>query len=846
MKYGLIFCILGYATGAWAQNFKVGITVVEDSSSAVADAYVYFDPTAPGQKSRRIRTGPGGKAEVEIAAGTYKVRVRHIGYRAWDSTLVVSRNLTLVARLRSLDLVTDTVSISGQRERTDLQHKPFEEVLPIDLEEAYKSPTPKLDVESLIQRMPGVAGSSEFSSQYRVRGGNYDENLIYINDVEIYRPQLVRTGQQEGLGVTNAALTQDVTFSTGGFGAHYGDKLSSVLNLNYKTPKRFRASAEVGLLTLNAHVEGSAKNKSDSLQSGRLTYLVGVRRFSAAYLLRSLDVAGDYRPQFWDGQMQLTFSPKLKNPETVVYKTRKNGGVDTVYRAADRLTFSLLSIVQYNQFYFEPSGRETTFGGFSNAFKLSVAFIGAEQSNYLTGQGALTIQYRPNLRLTLKNIVSMFKSEESELVDVEGGYRLADVSTNPDNAGEELFVRGIGTELRRARNYLDVTSLSLEHRGECALDRDFYSRLNRGESRVRHTLRWGARFQSEFIDDWLKEWTATDSAEYVRYNEYVSAKNKLESSRISAYLSETWRVSEGITLVGGIRANYWTLNGEALVSPRVQFVFHPHVKTPDGLIVAWPAQFRFAVGLYGQPPFYRELRDFDGVVFRDVKSQRSMHVILGADYRFEIRRRPFKLFAEVFYKPYFHLIPFEFENVRIRYYPDRTAIGYAYGMDAKINGQFIPGIDSWFSLSLLRTMEDADGDGRGFVRRPTDNNVIISFFFQDEVPRLPSLKAHINLTYNSGLPFGPPRVYANRTPFQTPSYFRVDLGLSYMVFFKSRYDRKKRYGVESVWIGLDVFNLLGRQNVVSYQWIEDLFRIRWAVPNYLSQRLVNGRVVVKF
>jgi hypothetical protein len=420
------------------------------------------------------------------------------------------------------------------------------------------------------------------------------------------------------------------------------------------------------------------------------------------------------------------------------------------------------------------------------------------------------------------------------------------VSSNPDNAGEELFVRGIGTELRRARNYLDVTSFSLEHRGESALDKDFYRRLNRGESRVRHTLRWGARFQAEYIDDRLKEWSAVDSAEYLRYDEYVSALNRLESARISGYVSETWRITEGITLVGGVRGNYWTLNGDMLISPRLQFVFWPHGRDPLGGVRSWPAQFRFAVGLYGQPPFYRELRDFDGRVYTEVRSQRSMHVIVGADYRFEIRRRPFKLFGELFYKPYFRLVPFEFENVRIRYYPDRNAVGYAYGMDAKINGEFIPGIDSWFSLSLLRTMEDAENDEKGYVPRPTDNNVIISFFFQDEVPRLPTLKAHINLTYNSGLPFGPPRVYENRTPFRMPSYFRVDLGLSYMVYFKSRFDRKKRYGVESVWVGLDVFNLLGRQNVVSYQWIEDLFTTRWAVPNYLSQRLINGRVVVKF
>ncbi|MDW8334198.1 MAG: TonB-dependent receptor plug domain-containing protein, partial [Bacteroidia bacterium] len=832
----VVLGVLGCAPCARSQNLTVSLTATDDSSRVVQDAYVYFDPQTPGQKSRRTRTGANGKATIEVESATYKIRVRHIAYRGWDTTLTISQNTTLTARLRSLDVVTAPVQISDERRRTDLQQKPFEEVLPIDLEEAYKSPTPKLDVESLIQRMPGVASSSEFSSQYRVRGGNYDENLIYINDVEIYRPQLVRAGQQEGLGVTNPSLTDEVTFSTGGFGAHYGDKLSSVLNLTYKTPKRFRASAEAGLLTLNAHVEGSTKNKTDSLQSGRFTYLVGVRRFSAAYLLRSLDVGGDYRPQFWDGQTLLTFSPKLNNTQTVVYKTRKNGRQDTIYRAADRLTFSLLSIVQYNRFYFEPSGRQTTFGGFNNAFRLSVAFVGAEQSNYLTGQGAFVVHFRPNLRLSLKNIVSMFTSEESELVDVEGGYRLADVSSNPDNAGEELFVRGIGTELRRARNYLEATSLSVEHRGECILDRDFYLGLRNGQNLVRHTLRWGLRYQAEWIDDWLKEWDAVDSAEYIRYGEYVSAKNRLQSSRVSGYVSETWRISQNVTAAVGLRANYWTLNRETLISPRLQFVFQPQTAV----------QIRAAVGVYGQPPFYRELRDFDGKIFRDVKAQRSMHVIVGADYAFEIRRRPFKLFAEAFYKPYFRLVPFEFENVRIRYYPDKTAVGYAYGMDAKINGQFIPGIDSWFSLSLLRTMENAQDDDKGFIRRPTDNNVIISFFFQDEVPRLPTLKANINLTYNSGLPFGPPRVYVNRTPFQAPSYLRVDFGLSYMVYFKSRYERRKRYGVESVWVGLDVFNLFGRQNVVSYQWIEDLFQIKWAVPNYLSQRLVNARAVVKF
>lgn len=722
-------------------------------------------------------------------------------------------------------------------------NRPTDQIIPLKTKDIVYMPNSS--IERLLTLLGGVGTTSEFSTQYRVRGGNFDENLTYINQVEIYRPMIVRSGQQEGLPITNSNLAKNVSFNSGGFPAIYGDKLSSVLNIDYQTPNKFQATAELGLLNQNIHLEGSSKNKTDSTLPGRTTYLMGARRFSPTYLLNSLNTQGDYQPNFWDIQSVFTYTPKLKR---LHYKTitDENGKTDTIIRPKDPFKISLMGIFTRSEYVFYPKSRETTFGTVTQAFRLFVAFIGEEQTNYSTGQGAITLDYRPSFRFNLKTIFSAVRSVESELTGVEGGYRLGDVNTNLGNEkfNEVVAIRGVGTEIRNARNWLEVSIYSLEQRGEYKLDKNFDKKLLNRNSFVRHTLNFGWKVQVEHIQDFLREWTATDSADYVKMGELINAKNQQNSMRAIGFVQHTFRTSRTTNLIYGVRANYWTLNKELLVSPRVQFVYDPTLKSnrPDTLKTR--IQFRVAIGVYSQPPFYRELRNFAGVVDATVRAQRSIHYILGFDYVFKAWKRDFKLFVEGYYKDLLNLIPYEIDNVRLRYYPQETGVGYAYGVDFRINGQFIQGVESWFSFSYLSTKEDVTNDNRGYVRRPSDQRIIMSFYFQDHLPKFKSIKAHVNFVYNSGIPFGPPQTYNNRTAFfQIPAYHRVDLGISKIFIFDK--PNKRKWMPESVWIGFEVFNLLARENTISYNWITDVVGQRFAIPNYLSQRILSLRIVAK-
>jgi hypothetical protein len=736
------------------------------------------------------------------------------------------------------------VNIRADRDPTRTQQSAFDEVLPISTRKMGEMTRVKPDIESILSLLPGVGVSSEFSSQYRVRGGNYDENLIYIDDVEIYRPQLTRAGQQEGLGFTNANLADAVTFSSGGFQAKYGDKLSSVLNITYKTPSRFRATAEVGVLTLNFHIEGSVRSKKDTLAPPRFTYLFGFRRFSTATLLNTQDTQGEYRPNFLDLQAVLRWTPKVKNHPLYHYRERKNGTVDTLLLPSDPIRVSLLLIGANNDYLFRPKSRETTIGTLQQAFRLYVAFDGEEHTSYLTGQTALTIEHRPRYNLTLKYIASVFHSSETEVFSTEGGYRLADVNTNFGSSefNEVTFVRGIGSELRNARNYLDISVWNVNMKGEWTMDKDFYKKLNARS--FKHKLLWGASYQQEIIQDKLKEWTAIDSSGYVNITELIQSKNNIVSHRVSGYVQYNWNFHPMFRLSVGTRLTWWSRNNEVVASPRLQLVFDPSNVDSNKTY-----QLRLAVGMYNQPPLYRELRDFDGKIINNVKAQQSIHFILGADYSFKIRGRPFKIYGEVFYKLLNNLIPYEIENVRIRYYPQYTATGYAYGVDLKINGQFIRDVDSWISLSILKTGETINSSGRGEVRRPADNRVQLGIYFQDEIPRLPAFKMNLNLVFNSGIPFGPPQSLKssgdNRTKLQMPPYLRIDLGLSRLLTFKP-YTKKGYNPVESAWISLELLNFISRQNTVSYLWVNDAYGSTFAIPNYLSSIMVNARVIVRF
>jgi len=811
--------------------------VKDKANKPIPDANV----TAIQQGSNQVfgaKTDSAGAFSIAVPQGKYSVQAQHVSYGADPIPTEIGPGsvVPLIFVMSDKIMELDPTLIHGAGGKTQVQISAFDEIAPIDPSDMYTRPTPKNDIESLIMTMPGVSGLSEFSSQYRVRGGNYDENLVYIDDVEIYRPQLIRQGQQEGLGFTNPNLADNVTFSTGGFQAKYGDKLSSVLNIQYKDPIEFKGSVELGILTQNIHLEGMFKKKDAPYNAGRFSYAVGFRHFSTAYLLNTLDTQGEYRPDFLDLQAIFRYKPKTK-ARTMLERPRTDGTVDTIYLPSEPLKLSLLVITTRNDYVFTPASRETTFGNIARAFRLFVAFEGQEVTRYLTGQAAFTVDHAPRLNLRFKYILSAFQSNEDEIFTVEGGYRLADISTDfgNDNFNEIIAIRGVGTELRYARNYLDVNVLNFTMRGE------WYPRkAAQAKSYIPHKLRWGLSAQQDIIVDKLYEWNAIDSAQYLRMGEFIQANNTLTSNRFWAFGQYEVQFGPSFKAILGARLNYWTLNKELLFSPRLQLVYSPQPKGDSSNAF----QLRFAAGAYQQPPFYRELRDFNGQLNRNLPAQKSYHFVLGGDYTFKLWRRNFKIFAEVYYKYLYDVVPYEFENVRIRYYPNNVATGALYGFDFKINGQFLREIDSWLSFSVLKAEEKILGINTDYVPRPSDQRFQLSFYFQDELPLNPTFKMHLNLVYSGGLPFGPPQVIQNRTALRAPAYMRVDLGVSKMILLNKRSDNK--FGLESLWISAEVFNLFARENTVSYTWIQDVFNTQFPVPNYLSQRLFNVRLLARF
>lgn len=773
-----------------------------------------------------------GKYELRLPKGKHRILFTHVGFDSAVVELEALEYKTFERNIKLVEFSTETVVISNQKKITDFNNIAQMERMDAKQLMAMANAT---SVEKAIGLMTG-GNSNEFSSQYRVRGGNFDENLVYVNGIEVYRPFLVRSGQQEGLGFTNPALVQDIQFSTGGFAANYGDKLSSVLDITYRDPQGFRGTAEVGILTTNVHLEGRSRNRRDSTLPGRVTFLMGARRFQASYFLKGLDTDGDYQPSFYDIQSMLTYTPRMKERGRYKIRSRANGGQDTIERNINPLKITVFATTSRNRYYFEPKGREATFGMLQAAFRLRVAFEGREYTSYTTGLAAVKFDYAPTNRFTNSFIITAFRTQEAEVFDVEGGYMLGEVNTNigNDNFNQADFDLGIGSEFRHARNYLTANVLSAQYLG-------FWNTNNQ-------RLRWGASFQQQFISDEIKEYRLIDSAGYVvnRFaifgtEEYIKGSATLNGIQPKAFIQHEWRIGKAAQLTSGCRAAYFDLIGRTMISPRAQFQYD-FTETASAL----PLRLRAAAGVYQQPPFYREFRRLDGSLNLNIQQQKAYHYIIGADYKFKMWKRDFRLFSEVYYKYLANVIPYEIDNVRIRYYPDYKAVGEAYGIDLRIFGQFVKGVDSWASLNILKTSENAFGDNRGYISRPTDQRVGFSTYFQDELPIDPTFKVHMNYVYNSGMHIGFPRNYENRTNFQLPSYQRVDIGFSKIFSFNSEESMQFRRGVESVWATLEVYNLFGRNNTVSYNWIQDVNNIVYGVPNYLSARLLNVRVVMKF
>jgi hypothetical protein len=684
-------------------------------------------------------------------------------------------------------------------------------VVTLDPKIAKLMPSPFGDFNKVLATLPGVVSNNELSSSYSVRGGNFSENLVYVNDIEIYRPFLVSSGQQEGLSFVNPDLVKSVEFSSGGFQPRYGDKLASVLNVNYKAPRKFGGSISLGVLTQTGHVEGA-----DS--SGRISYVVGVRRkdarylFGASSLIKGLDVKGEYLPQFVDAQSLITID---LTPE----KKRAN--------RPNQTTLGILNAYARNRYLVRPASRETQFGTITRVLRLYTAYEGEESMSYDTWQSGLKLSHRWNTSWRSDLATSFVSTSERERIDIEGGYRLCDVETNQSksNFNECIALRGVGTEYRYARNKLEGLIFQ-------ANQRNFYQA---DSSRFETEFGWNA--SSEDLDDNLYEYQFVDSADFVTVNTPLISANRLKSYRLGGYVQQTFQWTPTTRVVYGLRAAYWSVNKEWIVSPRVQISYQPKWKK-DWL-------FKAAAGVYQQQPFYRELRDFQGNLNLSLKAQKSYQVVLGTSYRFKIWQREFQLNQEVYGKYLWDVVPYDVDNVRLRYFAKNNATAYAIGYDLRLGGEFIRGSESWFSLGVLSTREDVEGDGKAYIRRPTDQRVTLGVFFQDHLPKNPSARMYLNLVVGTGLPFGPPNNLANRAALKAPPYRRVDIGFSKVI---SLGDKTKWLGkrFETIWLGLEILNLIGAENTISYTWIKDVYDVQYAVPNTLSTRFLNLRVQVKF
>lgn len=709
------------------------------------------------------------------------------------------------------------------------------------VEELKKIPSASGNFESILPSIAlGTSSGSggELTSQYNVRGGNYDENLVYVNDFEIYRPQLIRAGQQEGLSFPNIDLIKDLQFSSGGFEAKYGDKLSSVLDIRYKRPEEAHYSVGMSLLGAHAHLEGSAAIHKDSYRKFR--YLLGARYKTTQYLLGSLQVTGEYTPNFMDVQGYFTYD--LNRDWQIGWLTNLNRSV----------------------YQFIPEARSTATGLIDFALRLSADFSGQERDRFTTGFNGLALTYIPDRDrnpLYLKFLASHQFSQELESFDIQGAYRLSVIETDfgSEEAGEDVLTIGDGIQHQYVRNFLIANVAALEHKGG----------IEYGGSQQSHFLQWGLKAQSEDIYDRIHEWERLDSAGYslpynpeqvtVRY--LLNTQNELESYRFSGFIQDTWsKSSPGYEskLTYGLRWQYWNLNREFSFTPRVQWLYQP-LRRKD-------ISYRLAAGMYYQPPFYRELRNTQGLVSENVLAQKSAHVVAGWTWDFSLGPqyvKPFRLISEVYYKYLWDLVTYDIENVRIRYAGVNDGKGYAIGWDTRLNGEFVKGAESWINLSLLRTREKIEGlthltrkvgEKTGTpvadVPRPTDQLVQLSLFFQDYLPKNENFKVHVNFTVGTGLPYGLAnnnRIYRNT--YRYPPYHRLDIGFSYQFWDKSWLTKKPHHWLrftDNAWMSVEVFNLMKILNVASNTWIKSIYNVQYAIPNYLTTRRINVRLRVDF
>lgn len=725
-----------------------------------------------------------------------------IGYHKAERIIPqASSDMRINVKLHPVSFNLAEITVSQIRKQTNTMER-------LDAEHVKLLPDPSGgSIESLVVTFAGVSSNNELSSQYSVRGGSFDENIVYVNGVEIFRPLLIRSGQQEGLSFVNPDLTESVEFSAGGFEARYGDKMSSVLDITYKKPKQLEGSASISLLGANAYVGSS---------TGKFSQITGFRYKTNRSLLSTTDTEAEYDPDFIDFQTSMTyqFNPKWEA--------------------------NILGNISHNRYQFTPHTRETSFGTASNLNNFTVYFDGKEEDVFKTLFGSASLKYKPDNNTEAGVHVTAFKSNEIESYDITGEYWLNDGS-NTDN--DLTISRSTGVYHEHARNRLTSRIINIGHSGT--------KRINN------NTLKWGATLQLENIADRINEWERRDSSGYslphtgteVNVISNLYSDNNISSTRFSFYVQDAFkfRSKQGLfNLTGGIRGSYWSFNKEFIFSPRLSLGFIPNFNQN--------LTFRIAGGIYYQSPFYKELRlvqtDNSGnnivTLNNHLKSQRSIHAIAGSDYTFKIADRNFKLTAEVYYKKLDNLIPYTIDNVKIRYYGENCAKGNAYGLDLKLFGEFVEGVDSWISVSLMKAEQTIRNSVT--VPMPNSQGYNLSLFFQDYFPGYKRLKLNLKGVLSGGLPLTAPHQGYESGYFRTPPYKRVDIGLSYQLAgdMDAVMERRIFRSLKSIWIGFDVFNLFDIKNTNSYYWITRADNDQAAVPNYLTGRQFNVKLIVDF
>lgn len=778
----LIFSVITLTM--FAQSFTLQGRVTDQENNPVELASVV-------SQGKLVMTNLNGEYSIQLqSADSVVVRFSMIGYKTKTRVLRHPKGkMTLQVQLFDAGLL-DEVVITEQRRQTGTTQE-------LDTKQLGTTPSASGNkVEELIQQQAGVSTHSELSSQYNVRGGSFDENSVYINNVEVYRPFLVRSGQQEGLSIINGDMVEKIGFSTGGYEAKYGDKMSSALDITYKRPKKFEASVAASLLGASAYVGFSTK---------KFSWSNGIRYKTNKYLLGSLETKGEYDPTFIDYQTYLSYQPNK------------------------RWTIDFIGNISDNHYNFEPEDRETNFGTMENVKSFKVYFDGKEKDLFRTFFGSLSITRNFGEKTRLSLIGSAFKTREQETYDIQGQYWLTQTETS-----ENL---GVGTYMEHARNYLNATvgsvKLMIDHKTK------------------KHDIQAGVTFKMEKIEEKSREYEYRDSSRYVvphtgedLYMIYsLNARNELKAQRIEAYLQDTYKFASGetyFTLNYGVRFSHWNFNKESIVSPRVSLGIVPAFN-PD-------VTFRLATGLYYQAPFFKELRDtttINGVTYailnEKIKSQRSIHFIGGMDYRFKMMNRPFKFSAEAYFKLLSDLVPYSVNNVKIVYDASQQCSGHAMGLDLKLYGEFVEGSDSWVTLSVMNTRMKLNGQS---IPLPTDQRFALNLFFTDYFPGTDRWKMSLKLAYADGLPFGAPHRRLDIMPFRAPAYKRADIGMSFRALDNEKREKKSIF--RNIWIGVDCLNLLGINNVNSYYWITDVTNQQYAVPNYLTGRQINGRVLFEF